>query len=261
MHLAIVQNNPIFGEVRCNIEKALALMEQKDANLYVLPELFATGYNFIDENEVKALAETITSKTYQRIADFAYDRNCYVIYGFPEKDVKVYNSAAFVGPSGLVGVYRKIHLFNKEKLFFARGNLGFQVFSTELGRIGIMICFDWIFPESARTLALKGAQLIAHPANLVLPYGPNAMVTRCIENRVFNATANRIGTESRGNLELSFIGKSEIVAPDGTVLTRLSSDVEEIDVADVDLTSADNKALNAQNHLFGDRAPEYYQLS
>jgi len=102
-----------------------------------------------------------------------------------------------------LGTYRKIHLFYKEKLYFAPGENPPKVFNVNGVNIGVMICFDWIFPETARTLSLQGAELIAHPANLVLPYCQNAMITRSIENRVFTATANRVGSELREDEQLT----------------------------------------------------------
>ncbi len=121
-----------------------------------------------------------------------------------------------------------------------------------------MVCFDWIYPESARTLALKGAQLIAHPSNLVLPHCPDAMVTRCLENRVFAATANRVGREDRGGVDLTYIGKSEVVSPRGEILRRLGEDREEVAVEEVDLSLAKSKRINSHNDLFPDRRPQYY---
>jgi len=170
MRLAIVQTSPVFSEVKFNVETVLHLMEQKPADLYVLTELFNTGYNFIDEKEVFTFAETSSGRTFQSIAEFAEQKNCYVAYGFAEKADKIYNSSVIVGPKGLIGLYRKVHLFYREKLFFSAGNLGFPVFDLPFGKVGMMICFDWIYPEAARTLTLKGAQLIVHPSNLVLPY-------------------------------------------------------------------------------------------
>ena len=123
-----------------------------------------------------------------------------------------------------------------------------------------MICFDWIYPESARSLALKGAQLIAHPANLVLPNCPDAMVTRCLENGVFTATADRVGEENRGGVHLKFIGSSEIVAPDGNILYRLGNFKPAISVADIDLALADTKQINNYNHLFNGRRLDTVQL-
>jgi predicted amidohydrolase len=122
----------------------------------------------------------------------------------------------------------------------------------------MMICFDWLFPESARSLALKGAQLIAHPANLVLPYCPDALVTRCLENHVFTATAGRVGSEQRGGVSLRFIGSSEIVDQNGNVLLRLSQTEQQIASADIDLFQASNKRINERNDVLADRRPDQY---
>ena len=258
MRVAIVQTNPVFGEITRNVEGALSIMDSAVADLYVLPELFNTGYNFVDEREASSLAEPVSGTTFQVIADFSKKKSCCVIYGFAERDVKLYNSAALVGPSGLLGLYRKIHLFDRENLFFARGDRGFPVFDLPFGKMGIMICFDWMYPESARTLALKGAQLVAHPSNLVLPYCPDAMVTRCLENRIFTATANRVGSENRGGFALTYIGKSELVSPRGEILERLSEDREGIAVAEIDLFVPNNKRINLYNDLLADRQPQHY---
>jgi len=260
MRLAVVQTNPAFGEVRSNVSRALSLMRSTPADLYVLPELFATGYNFVSRKEVASLAEeTKSGPTARAIADFTRQYSSHVAYGFAETDgAMLYNAAALVGPSGLVGVYRKIHLYDRENELFDPGNLGFPVFDLPFGKVGIMICFDWIYPESARTLALKGAQLIAHPSNLVLPFCPDAMVTRCLENRVFVATADRIGTENRGGISLAYIGKSEIVSPRGEILKRLGDTAEEIAMSDVDLSAADNKRINRFNDLLSHRRPDHY---
>ncbi|MBI5021440.1 MAG: acyltransferase [Ignavibacteriales bacterium] len=258
MNLSIIQTKPIFGEVKINIRDSLAMMESVEADLYVLPELFNTGYNFIDLSEVQSLAERSDGYTFQAIAEFAKKRKCYIVYGFTEKAESFFNSCALVGPEGLIGVYRKIHLFYREKLFFATGNLGFPVFDLPFGKIGLMICFDWIYPEAARTLALKGANLIAHPSNLVMPYCPDAMITRCLENKIFSATADRVGKENRGDQKLSFIGQSEVVSPKGEILLRLSHDKPEAGVVQVDLHLSENKKSTDYNDLFEDRKPEYY---
>ena len=158
--------------------------------------------------------------------------------------------------SGYIGKYRKVHLFYREKLFFEPGNLGFHVFNIGIAKVGVMICFDWFFPESARTLALKGADIIAHPSNLVMPYAPRAMPIRALENRVYTITANRIG-EERG---LRFIGKSTIASPRAEVLAVGSEDKEEVAVVEVDLELARDKRLNDINDIFRDRRPEFYSL-
>ena len=170
MRVAVVQTNPIFGEVKKNIQDALDLMETTKADLYVLPELFNTGYNFVEQSEVKVLAEPADGLTFKTLNEWAKKQVCHIVYGFAERADKIYNSSALVGPEGFIGIYRKVHLFYRENIFFAPGNLGFPIFDLPIGKIGMMICFDWLYPESARSLALKGAQLIAHPSNLVLPY-------------------------------------------------------------------------------------------
>jgi predicted amidohydrolase len=123
--------------------------------------------------------------------------------------------------------------------------------------MGLMICFDWFFPESMRALALAGAQIVLHPANLVLPHCPQAMITRCLENRVFAATADRVGEETGGTGSLRFIGQSQIVSPRGDLLHRLGAEEGEA-VVDVRPAEADDKRLSSGNDLFAERRPEFY---
>lgn len=259
MRLAVVQTNPRFGEPEANVRSALSLMESATADFYVLPELFNTGYNFVDKDEVEKLAEPVEGKTFGVLSAFAKQRAAYVVYGFAEKAEHIFNSSVLVGPNGFIGLFRKVHLFYREHLFFAPGDLGFPVFDTPFGKVGMMICFDWIYPESARTLALRGAQLIAHPSNLVMPYCPDAMVTRCLENRVFAATANRVGRENRGGEDLTYIGKSEIVSPRGEILKRLPDAEEAVAVVDIHLPQASIKRVNEYNDLFTGRRPDQYR--
>lgn len=259
MKVAIIQTNPTFGDRERNVGDALNEMQRLAADLYVLPELFNTGYNFVTKEELWTLAESADGWTFERMVDFSRAHSCFTAYGFAEQaDGKLFNSCALVGHGLMVGVYRKVHLYYREKLFFDVGDLGFQVFDTPLGRIGLMVCFDWFFPESARTLALKGAQIIAHPANLVLPYCQDAMVTRCLENRVFAATANRVGTEDRGGHSFTYTGRSQVVSPNGDVLVRLSESRADQALVTVDLEESTNKRLNEFNDLFSDRQTAFY---
>jgi 5-aminopentanamidase len=260
LRLAVVQTLPIFGEVNKNINDALLLMDTVKADLYVLPELFNTGYNFVDEAEAKTLAESTDGPTFRRLSEWTAKNSSYVVYGFAEKADRVYNSAALIGPDGFIGKYRKVHLFYRENLFFAPGDLGFPVFDLPFGKVGMMICFDWMYPESARSLALKGAQIIAHPSNLVMQHCPDGMVTRCLENKVFTATADRVGEENRGGIDLSFIGTSEIVSPEGRVLCRLGTNEPAISVVEVDPALADAKRINTYNDLLKGRRPDQYEL-
>jgi len=122
-----------------------------------------------------------------------------------------------------------------------------------------MICFDWLFPESMRSLALLGADIVAHPSNLVLPYCPQAMPLRCLENKVFAVTANRIGEEKRKEGQiLKFIGQSEIVSPEARVIVRAPENEEALMVAEIDPQAARDKSLNPMNNIFDDRRPEMY---
>jgi predicted amidohydrolase len=133
------------------------------------------------------------------------------------------------------------------------------VYDIGIARIGIMICFDWWFPEAARTLALKGADIICHPANLVLSGCQRAMATRSLENAVYTATANRIGSESRGDKEeLVFTGESQVLSPGGERLLVLSKAKEEISVVQIDVKKARDKSITSFNDRFKDRRPELY---
>jgi predicted amidohydrolase len=185
----------------------------------------------------------------------------FLVFGMAERfEGKIYNSAAVVGPDGLLGVYRKTHLFFEEKFFFTPGDTGFKVFRAGSVSIGVMICFDWIFPESARILALLGAQIICHPSNLVLPHCQDAMITRCIENGIFSITANRIGRESRAGKEpLVFTGRSQILDNRGQVLNRLGKTETGVILSDIDPAQALKKDITLHNDLFSDRRAEFYK--
>ena len=132
------------------------------------------------------------------------------------------------------------------------------MFNAGKAKIGIIICFDWIFPEAARILALKGADIICHPANLVLPYAQRAMLARSVENRVYTVTANRLGFEKRGGDSFKFTGGSQVTSPSMEVLISGSTDREEARVVEVDLSKARNKSITEKNDIFKDRRPEIY---
>jgi predicted amidohydrolase len=151
-----------------------------------------------------------------------------------------------------------MHLFNEENLWFHPGDRGFEVYDIGLCKVGIIICFDWIFPEAMRILALKGADVICHSANLVLPFCQDAMVTRCLENRVFAITANRTGTEQRGGRYFRYTGRSQISGPVANLLYRAGADTEEVGIVQVDISAARNKSINDYNDLFSDRRVGFY---
>ncbi|NWF99050.1 MAG: acyltransferase [Nitrospirae bacterium] len=264
MKAGFYQFNPEFGEKDRNLQKVLETLTRATFDLIVLPEFFATGYQFTTKDEVAELSETIMDgKTVKALSDLSNEKSCYIVAGLPERDKDLfYNSAVLTGPQGYIGTYRKTHLFFEEKLFFQPGDTGFKVWDTNIGCIGIMICFDWFFPEAMRTLALKGAEIIAHPANLVLPYCPQSMPVRCLENRVFAITSNRIGIENRKSGELlKYIGQSQITGHDGQILVRASEDEEAFSIIEIEIEKARDKQLNKYNNLFTDRRPDMYNLS
>jgi len=172
----------------------------------------------------------------------------------------LFNSAVLVLPDGSCHLYRKTHLFDREKFIFEPGNTGFKVIEFMGVHLGIMICFDWIFPEAARTLALDGADIIVHPSNLVLPFCPQAMITRCIENRVFAITCNRSGREERKGLSLEYIGNSRIISPDGEILACAGNELHSIQIVDIDPYTSRNKHVTEHNSLIADRCTEFYNL-
>jgi len=260
MKVGFLQVDCIFGKKERNRTKVADMLRGHSVDLLVLPELFNTGYLFSSTDELADLSEQIPDgETTQFLIKLAKDYNTIIVAGIAEKEGNnYYNSAVCVSDIGFIGKYRKIHLFDREKLWFQPGNSPFEVFNLGHVKIGMMICFDWIFPESARSLALKGANIICHPANLVLPYCQNAMVTRCLENRVFAITANRIGTENRADTQLNFTGASEIVAPDGDILVTASVDREEARFIEIDPLKANDKNITLSNNLFKDRRTNLY---
>lgn len=262
MRIGVVQMKPRFGAVEENIDRAIAFMGQADSNLWVLPELFATGYQFRSREETRSLAEPIPDgPTTTRLIEAARSIDAFICAGLPEIDSeRVYNSAVLVGPDGLVARYRKVHLFFHEKELFSPEDLPFSVADIGIAKVGMMICFDHFFPEAARTLAVKGTQVIAHPANLVMPlYAQLTMRARALENGVFTVTANRVGDEARTDTALHFTGESQIVSPSGEILVSLSPTEESAEVVEINPADALDKALNPMNDRLADRRPEFYQ--
>ncbi len=247
------------------MERIKAILRERREEVIVFPELATSGYLLAKEELPEVSLET-DSSFFKEITEIAKERDLVIVLGFSERSGdKYFNSAALITPEGVKGVYRKVHLFGDEFDLFEAGD-EFKVFEVRRPgekatfKLGIMICFDWVFPESARTLALKGAQVIAHPANLVLPYCPKVMPWRALENKVFTATADRVGEESLGGKTLRFIGTSVICSPKAEILVMLSESLEQIGTADINPDIASDKMITSRNHLFKDRRPEVYSL-
>lgn len=262
MRVGYVQFAPEFGEVERNLGKVTTLLSQDHAELWILPELFSTGYQFTSQREVQELAEPIPDgPTTQRLIALGQERDCHIVAGLAEQaDDGLYNSAVLVGPSGLVAHYRKIHLFYQEQHWFTPGDLPFPAAGIGSATVGLLVCYDHLFPEAARSLALQGADVIAHPANLVMPgLAQLTMRVRAMENRVFTVTANRVGVEARTEETLRFTGLSQVVAPNGDVLVKAPSDREEVRAVEIEPAQARDKHLTRLNDVFADRRPEFYR--
>lgn len=259
--LSFIQFRPNFGDVQDNLDQIKKLIPRAKQGIIVLPELFNTGYTFTSNKEVARLAEEVPAgETCSILRNLSKKLASTIVAGFAEKaGSKIYNSAMVVSGGKFLGVYRKVHLFYKEKLWFTPSKTGFQVFNTKDGKIGVMICFDWVYPEAARVLALNGADVIAHPSNLVLPgLAQKGMRIRSLENRVFTITANRVGTENRGEDRFRLTGRSQIVSPRMKVLASADSKETTVKSVEVDLSQARNKMITKLNNLLEGRRVDLY---
>ena len=234
------------------------------ADLIVFPECALSGYVFSSREEAIPFAESIPGMSTERLAACCQELGVYIVYGLLERaGDKCYNAAALVGPEGFIGKYRKIHLpFLGIDRFIDAGNEPPKVYETPIGNIGLHICYDCNFPESARIMALQGADIIALPTNW--PQGREKVAnyvvnTRAYENRVHLVATNRAGTE-RGT---RFMGHSKIVSALGDTLVETSGDKEETIYAEVNLTEARQKHMVIKPGEFEvdfihDRRPELY---
>ncbi len=270
IRVACVQMEPRVEEPDTNVDRSLDFCRQaagQGATIIVLPELCNSGYVFQSRDEAFAASEVIgEGPASEAWADFCRDNDTYVVAGIAERDGdKLFNSSVLVGPTGVIGKFRKVHLWNHENLYFEPGDLGFPVFSTPIGRIATTICYDGWFPESFRACALGGADIVCIPTNWVPIPGQardqRAMATILMQanahsNSIYIAAADRVGTE-RGQ---EFIGQSVIVSYTGWPLAGPASAVEEeLVIASLDLGAARTaRAWNAFNHPLRDRRPEAY---
>jgi len=236
------------------------------ARLMVLPELCDTGYMFQSPEEACGLSEPVPQGACSRAwIEIAAREGVYLCAGIAEREGEaLYNSVMIAGPGGFIGKYRKMHLWDREKLWFKPGNLGFPVFDLPFGRIACRICYDVWFPESTRILALQGADIICDSTNWVdapplqtksKPTAAHSAAQMSLMNAVYTICADRVGAE-RG---AAFIGNSCIIDPDGNFSAGPASpDHPEILLADINLEKARNKARSEHNSVFGDRRTDFY---
>lgn len=259
MKLALVQFAPFFLDEEKTIQKLDSLFKNSSgANLVVLPELANSGYNFRDRKEAFASSECTSKSRYiEYLSETAKKRRQYIVSGFNERENnKIFNSSVLVGPKGFIGVYRKIHLFMREKMFFTPGNLDLSVYDIGFAKIGMLICFDWMFPEVWRVLAKNGADLICHPSNLVLPYAQKAVQVHSMINRIYTVTCNRVGQEGK----LKFTGKSVVADTKGDLIVEANDFDEGVYHASVDISASQDKMITPFNNIFNDIRSHRYKI-
>jgi predicted amidohydrolase len=265
--IAGIQCDPQIARPDLNLKMIADLAagaRDSGAKLAIFPECAVSGYCFDSLEEALEVAEPVPGPSTAALVAIAGRLNLQLVVGMLERaGARIYNVAALVGPGGLIGIYRKIHLpFLGVDRFTAHGRDGFQVYDTSLARIGVNICYDCSFPESARVMMLAGADLITLPTNWPESGGcavPDFVVpTRALENKVYYAAVNRVGTE-RG---VKFIGRSSIVDPYGKTLAA-ADDSEQMLMAEI------NPALSRDKHIvrvpgaheihrLNDRQPDQY---
>jgi predicted amidohydrolase len=256
--VSVIQFQPILDDPEENVRRLKPLFDKiQESNLVVLPELSNSGYNFKGYQEALQYAEVIGKEgVFQEfLIAQAKEKNIFIVSGINEREnEKLFNTAILVGTEGVIGKYRKAHLFMNEKDIFQKGNSGFPVFDLGGFKIGMMICFDYLFPEPWRLMAQKGADLICHPSNLLTMNAHRCVPGLSLMNRVYIATANRIGTEG----EITFSGLSVFTDPSGNIIKMASPDLTEIISMEIDTELSRNKMITARNHVFNDRLPEIY---
>lgn len=266
MRVAASQIDIVVADKRHNhdtVERVLREAAARGVELVVFPECTLTGYVITDTAEVEALAEEVPGESSARVVEVCAELNIAAVVGLLERDGdSFYNAAVLVDGGGLVGRYRKSHLIQLGVDRLLSPGAALPVFPTSWGKLGMLICYDQRFPENARTLALQGVRVILNPANL--PRGAEAHAAffnraRACENRVYLINANRVGTE-RG---FTFIGRSQIIDPLGTVLAEAGSVDQELLVADIFPEEADRKHVvvipgDYEFDIVQDRRPDLY---
>jgi len=244
VNVALAQISCKVGDKKHNvniIKKNVKQARERGANLIIFPELSLTGY--VIHDLAYELAETIPGPTIHSLEEVAKKESIYMVFGMPERSKKaptvLYNTAVLLGPGGLIGKYRKMHLPThsvfEEKRYFG---LGYEapVFETDIGKLGLIICYDVFFPEISRLLRLKGTQLIicisASPA-VRRGFFEALTVARALENTVFIAFVNLAGVENG----LQFWGGSRIIAPSGSIIAQAKLDEEDLVIGSVDYSN------------------------
>ena len=268
-NIACAQIDCLLGQPGTNLNQIISLIRaaaERDAKLVMFPECALTGYAYESLEEAIRFAEAANGPSANAIAEACRETNAYAIVGFLEADGNnYYNAAMLVGPEGVVGNYRKTHLpFIGIDRFLTPGDRAYQVFDLPFGKVGMNICYDISFPEPARALKLMGAELIALITNWPTAAwrSPEFVAnTRALENHLFYAATDRVGTERGWN----FIGRSKVVDCNGDTLTEAGAQDEELLVVAIDFQEANNnRIVNVPGAYevdrLNDRRPELYSV-
>ena len=256
--VAAIQYEPTQFDKEKNINNLVKLCEEAakgGAKLIVTPEMGTSGYCFLNRSEIKNLVEKIPGPTTKQFEKIANKHSCFIVIGLPEvdEDTKLYyNSAVLIGPNGIIGKHRKSHSYIAEPKWSAPGQ-EHLVFETDLGKIGILICMDIHFIETARLIALQDADIIIHISNWLGERTPAPYwISRAFENSCYLIESNRWGLERT----VQFSGGSCVINPDGTIASVIDKG-DGIAYANIDISWArEKKVLNEK--IFNDRRPEMY---
>jgi len=234
----LAQLSPRVGDKEANISRMEKAIKTTDPDLAVFGELFLSGY--MARDNLRTLAETIPGPAIKSILKIAKNHSTHIIFGMPERDTKaklLYNTSVLVTPDGVIEKYRKIHLANfgpfEEGIYFGRGRDP-KVVETKLGKIGLMICYDAFLPELARTLSLRGADILAIVSaapNTSKHFFDTVLPARAIENTVFVLYCNIVGTE----LGMVFEGGTQAIGPRGETIGLAKGFKEDLLAVEVDL--------------------------
>ncbi len=267
MQISGIQTDVSIADREANLRRMEHFIRQESeqgSRLIVFPECFVTGYCFETLQEGMSAAETMDGPSIKFASEQCARHNCYTVFGMLERSGDdLFNAAVLVGPDGLIGSYRKVHLpFLGVDRFTTPGDRPFEVFEADGVKIGMLICYDGGFPEAARVLALKGADIVLLPTNW--PPGAEYMSafssnSRAMENGIYFAAVNRVGKE-RG---FSFIGRSRICDPVGATIESADHTDECVLRATIDVEQSRQKRIVRVpgRHVIdrmADRRPEMY---
>jgi len=263
--VALAQINCKVGDKKYNIDKMVKQVKRakkKDVNLIVFPELSLTGY--IVRDLAYELSEPIRGPSTRLLEEVAKKEKAYIVFGMIERSEKahavLYNTAVLLGPEGFVGKYQKMHLPThsvfEEKRYFRPGYQA-PVFDTDIGKVGLMICYDIFFPEITRMLRLNGSELMvcisASPA-VRRKFFEVLTAARAMENTTYLAFVNLVGIEDG----LQFWGGSRLIAPNGSIISQAKYDEEDQAIGRLDY--ADLKRTETFVPALRDLRPEFFEI-